>query len=661
MEGDKKAKRKRPGSAAQSLAPKTVSERQKALSSDSPVFRQNMRDKEAVIEKMGVKIQGLVKLLESYKASYVGLGGICDFIETELVPSEPAGAEAAEAAGVNFDFLAALRAQEASFQAMLGRLESDVVSPMQAYHAEEIQVIKKKKKHFENVDDQMDSAMVKYLSMKRDTAPEVLDQAENKLTKKHDSFEIERFDMHCTIEEVETTVRDLDSVFWTKNLAAIVDITADFHTEALAKLPPEDPALVAVKKRLKEEDEAGLATRAEREERRAILEKSTLAFLNQKTAGSTVTEGWLEKQPFDLAAEKKSKFVNKVGASWQRRYFELTSDGKLFYCKGPGDRASCTMPVDFNVVTEVTDVTAAGWRSKKHSEDVMARQLMFVFGGKPCLLKAEKVEDKQTWMNSLQKWVARGHDCQQQADDGAADEPAPAVAAARPESPPAELEAGGATDAASGGGALPAESADGGTRGAADRAADEHSSGGLAEKAEGGGGTVVGTVAEEEDEDGEAALAGEFGAALPWLGADLGHDSKKIREAYHNILGTMKRVIDSPTDTAAKTVSFGNKAFYQCVGQHKGGVQCLKVLGYVDKAYGLAIHDQNLVLEDDYLDMAKFALAYFVLLRACGDAQMNDADLTTRETRLKFPDHVQIPVERPYSLAVDHSPPDDLR
>ena len=66
--------------------------------------------------------------------------------------------------------------QEACFQSFLGRLETDVVKPMQAYHETEVQVIRKKKKHFEAVDDSMDSAMVKYLSMKRDTAKEVLDQ-----------------------------------------------------------------------------------------------------------------------------------------------------------------------------------------------------------------------------------------------------------------------------------------------------------------------------------------------------------------------------------------------------------------------------------------------------------------------------------------------------
>jgi hypothetical protein len=508
----------------QTIRPKTISERQKALETDSPSFRQNMRDKEQTIEKMGQKIQTMVKLVENYANSHKGLTEMCAFIETEL--SE-------ESQDVDFDFLKTLRMQEACFQTMLTKLQKDVVNPMQEYYAEEITVIKKKKKHFEQIDDQMDSAMIKYLSMKKDTAPEVLDQAEKQLTKKHDSFEIERFDTHCTIEEVEGS----RSMFWQKNLAAVVDIHAGFHAEALASLRPDNDALLAVKSRIEHSDKERRILREERVERRAILEKSTLAFLNQQA--KTVTEGWLEKQPFDLAAEKKSTFLTKV-STWQRRYFELKSDGMLFYYKSPGDRDSCSMPVDFNVVTEVTEVTAASWRSKKHTEDVAARQLQFMFAGRPCLLKAEAQEDRDMWMLSLKNWVSRSHVCQQ--------EPESIIGTSAGE--PSLHSLPHDQDVSQG----PV-----GVAVAATRADSEGHIGAAAPDARSQTNVQPSAIADETDEDPESKLAREFGTALHHLGSDLGHDSKKVREAYHTLLSCMKSVIENPTDQGAKTLQCSNK------------------------------------------------------------------------------------------------------
>ena len=72
--------------------------------------------------------------------------------------------------------------------------------------------------------------------------------------------------------------------------------------------------------------------------------------------------------------------------------------------------------------------------------------------------------------------------------------------------------------------------------------------------------------------------------------------------------------------------------------------------------HGLPVHEQTIILDEDYPDMSRFALVYFVMLHACGDAGMVTTDLDSRDTRPQFPATVTVPTDRPFHLPVDDTP-----
>ena len=73
----------------------------------------------------------------------------------------------------------------------------------------------------------------------------------------------------------------------------------------------------------------------------------------------------------------------------------------------------------------------------------------------------------------------------------------------------------------------------------------------------------------------------------------------------------------------------------------------------------MAPDDQVMVFEGDYPGMKLFALAWFLMIRACGDAGMTDKELTSKGSLLSFPGSVTVPSTRPYPLGLDAS--SDLR
>ena len=53
----------------------------------------------------------------------------------------------------------------------------------------------------------------------------------------------------------------------------------------------------------------------------------------------------------------------------------------------------------------------------------------------------------------------------------------------------------------------------------------------------------------DEDTD----FARSFLTAIHCLSSELGHDKRKLHEAYHAVFNVMRHVVENPTDTDAKT------------------------------------------------------------------------------------------------------------
>jgi hypothetical protein len=109
----------------------------------------------------------------------------------------------------------------------------------------------------------------------------------------------------------------------------------------------------------------------------------------------------------------------------------------------------------------------------------------------------------------------------------------------------------------------------------------------------------------------------------------------------------MKNVVNNPTDAKAKTVSFGNEEAYEALLRFQSGQTLLELLGFSEKRYSMSVEDRVLEHLDDYPDMNRFALAWFIMIRAVGDAGMTDRDLDKQDVRLEFPATVAVPTAPP--------------
>ena len=349
--------------------PETWAERAAALAPDSPSFRQQMRDKEAVIEGFGKKIETALKMVKSLAevltTSCHGLNDVCDFVEADLQE---------ETAGSNFPFVDVLRGQQRSFAELAQALQDTALS-MQAYHTEEVVSLRSKKKGFEAASATLDSSTVKVLSLKNPPAA-ALAVAQSQLLQQHDDFEMQRFDMDSTVAEVEANRGN----FWQQHLAAFVRVQKAFHSKALEALGQNSDALAGVEAKIAESAERRLKLLAEREERRQLLLQSTLSHKHQQT--ETVCEGWLEQ-------EKKGK----LSKGWERRFFVLKSNAVLshYETEEAKDTLGATLgEIDFNLVARVEDVPHSKLSAlRKRSDDSASRSLQFVFNSRIHLLKAE--------------------------------------------------------------------------------------------------------------------------------------------------------------------------------------------------------------------------------------------------------------------------------
>jgi hypothetical protein len=97
------------------------------------------------------------------------------------------------------------------------------------------------------------------------------------------------------------------------------------------------------------------ASKAAMEDRRAVDRDTRAAMPRpQLREGSTLAEGWLYKGAFNLAGEAAG--LSSRLKPWNKRWFVLCDDGKLYYYKTPEDAKQAKVPIDMNLLSSVTAV-----------------------------------------------------------------------------------------------------------------------------------------------------------------------------------------------------------------------------------------------------------------------------------------------------------------
>ena len=169
----------------------------------------------------------------------------------------------------------------------------------------------------------------------------------------------------------------------------------------------------------------------------------------------------------------------------------------------------------------------------------------------------------------------------------------------------------------------------------------------------------VSTPRSESEVDPEVSFCVEFTSNLHGLVAEMGHETKKAKAAYTILLHAMKDVVNNPSKclrlrwsppawlpaltpllrTADRhSVSFGNEFTYDALLRHPSGSRCLELLGWKERKYSMSLADQVLEHQEDYPEMRNYALAWYIMMRAVGDAGMTDRDL--ERLKVEFPSTV---------------------
>ena len=108
-------------------------------------------------------------------------------------------------------------------------------------------------------------------------------------------------------------------------------------------------------------------------------------------------------------------------AGYKKRWFVLRADGMMLYYKSQDtEQESCAMPVDLRQVSDVTDPDEmeqlrlfSEGKVEKAKQVKPTLAFTFLFGGRPCGLKADTVESKREWMLVMRNWLD-GHKKEQQ-------------------------------------------------------------------------------------------------------------------------------------------------------------------------------------------------------------------------------------------------------
>ena len=106
--------------------------------------------------------------------------------------------------------------------------------------------------------------------------------------------------------------------------------------------------------------------------------------------GGTLAEGWLHKGAFNLTADG-ANMTNRL-KPWNKRWFVLCDDGKLYYYKTPEDARQAKVPIDMNSLSSVAAVNGP-------------LEFELKVGKRTLRLKATETAERQRWMAALQSYL----------------------------------------------------------------------------------------------------------------------------------------------------------------------------------------------------------------------------------------------------------------
>lgn len=218
------------------------------------------------------------------------------------------------------------------------QLHEQFLAPLAAYAAK-IDAALQLARHFDDQSQALDAAELKYLSLSRDASVETRAHGDHDLSDKAAALALDFFDCRAALGEAYSSLAFVPQRAYSSLLQAVQGACGRALTPKLERVVAE-----------------GDAASASLQERVAANAKFRASLPQpQLRSGTTLCEGWLHKGSFNLSTEVATvkEQLNRF-KPWNRRWFVLCSDGRLYYYRSQEDVRTPKVPIDMNLLSSVT-------------------------------------------------------------------------------------------------------------------------------------------------------------------------------------------------------------------------------------------------------------------------------------------------------------------
>ncbi|KAL1503935.1 hypothetical protein AB1Y20_012396 [Prymnesium parvum] len=216
-------------------------------------------------------------------------------------------------------------------------LSSRLLSPLSA-HAAKVAAALELAHAYDAQADALAAAELRHLGLSRDAPLEVLAHSDVDVSDKAALAARLFVDCRAALEEAAAELAVLPQLA----IAGMVRDVRDACAEIAPRLEAEEAEAKAKQTKLQED-------LAEYARVRATLPQPQLR------SGTTLCEGWLYKGAFNLSTEVNHHALNRF-KPWNKRWFVLSSDGRLYYYKSPDDVRTPKVPIEMKLLSAVIPV-----------------------------------------------------------------------------------------------------------------------------------------------------------------------------------------------------------------------------------------------------------------------------------------------------------------
>jgi len=346
---------------------------------DSPTVRAELRGQLQRLKLVEANVQAFSASIEKLHAA----------LGSTVMDASNVGALLSSSEQSQLDFQNVF-VQMSDFAENLQQQLTQSLEPLTEYKAS-IAAAARAARSFDEESEALDSVHHRYLSLSRDSPMETRATAHSDLCDKAAGVALSLFDAKAALRDGCAAQRVVPQ----RALCEVLVAQLAYHqscTRLLSSIMPQVSAVMT---------STDATTAALAEARQADVAQRAAMPRPQVREGTTLAEGWLYKGSFNLTSDGAGAGLKEQLKPWNKRWFILCDNGKLYYYKSPEDGRQAKVPIDMNLFSTVT-------------ADHGPLEFELRAGKRTLRLKAVEQTDKQRWMAALQSYLD-AHQAERQA------------------------------------------------------------------------------------------------------------------------------------------------------------------------------------------------------------------------------------------------------